>query len=347
MILSIESSCDDTSIAITEIKNAKLLFHTKISQETIHSTYGGVVPEIASRLHAQELPNLLAKAKKFLNDSLSPIKAIAITTQPGLSVTLIEGLVMAKALSLCLNIPLISINHLKGHIFSLFIDKKESIFPLTTLLVSGGHTMIIESESPFKMSIKAQSLDDSFGESFDKVSKMLSLGYPGGPIVEKYALNYQGDLIPYPLPLRHFKEIAFSFSGLKNAVRLSIEKILSINEYIDEKNRARICASFQQVAINHLFMQLQKYFVKQIELKKPIKDFCIVGGASANLVLREKITQLCKAYNVKLHLPSLEFCSDNAAMIGRYAIEKYNQKLFSNIYSLQALPKSSIEEFIS
>ncbi|MDO7253809.1 tRNA (adenosine(37)-N6)-threonylcarbamoyltransferase complex transferase subunit TsaD, partial [Helicobacter cappadocius] len=322
MILSIESSCDDSSIAITEISSSKLLFHRKISQEQIHSTYGGVVPEIASRLHAQELPRILYEAKRFLNDSFSSLKAIAVTTEPGLNITLIEGLMMAKALAFSTKIPIISINHLKGHIYSLFINQPKSTFPLSILLVSGGHTLIIEAKNSTEMSIVAKSMDDSFGESFDKVSKMLSMGYPGGPIVEKIAQEYIQtysieSAFNFPLPLRNSKELAFSFSGLKNAVRMKILESQEIGTDISsDEFRGKICYGFQSIACDHLLIQLKKYFQIKKECGNPIKHFAIVGGASANNHLRNKIFKLCNDFQAKLLLTPLEFCSDNAAMIG-------------------------------
>ncbi|PAF49809.1 tRNA (adenosine(37)-N6)-threonylcarbamoyltransferase complex transferase subunit TsaD [Helicobacter sp. 12S02232-10] len=347
MILSIESSCDDSSIALTEIKTAKLLFHSKISQESIHSPYGGVVPEIASRLHAEALPQILTKAKSFLGGSFKNIKAVAVTTQPGLNITLIEGLMMAKALSFFLKIPLISVNHLKGHIYSLFINHPKTSFPLSVLLVSGGHTLIIEAKNASEMSIVAKSMDDSFGESFDKVAKMLSLGYPGGPIVEKYASLCPKNLaFPFPLPLKHSPDLAFSFSGLKNAVRLSILQAQEQGEDVTQESFiAKICAGFQQSACEHLIKNVSKYFQKKQKQNNPVENFCIVGGASANLYLRDKILSLCDSFKCNLLLAPLEFCSDNAAMIGRAALEKYYQKNFADIFTLQAFPKSEENEF--
>ncbi|MDT8339849.1 MAG: tRNA (adenosine(37)-N6)-threonylcarbamoyltransferase complex transferase subunit TsaD, partial [Sulfurimonas sp.] len=167
MILSIESSCDDSAIAVTEIATKKLIFHKKISQEVEHSVYGGVVPELAARLHAEALPRILEECKPYFKD----LKAVAVTSSPGLTVTLIEGVVMAKAVAVALNIPIIGVNHLIGHIYSLFIEK-ETQFPLTVLLVSGGHTQVMEVESLESIKTIAKSMDDSFGESFDKVAKM-------------------------------------------------------------------------------------------------------------------------------------------------------------------------------
>src|SRR5210317_1451198 len=183
MILSIESSCDDSSIAITEIATKKILYHKKISQEAEHSCYGGVVPELASRLHAVALPEILQETKPYFQK----LKAIAVTNQPGLGVTLLEGIAMAKTLSSLLDIPLIPVHHLKGHIYSLFIEK-EATFPLLVLLISGGHTQVIRVESFERMEILATSMDDSVGESFDKCAKMMGLGYPGGPLIEALAL---------------------------------------------------------------------------------------------------------------------------------------------------------------
>ncbi len=318
MILSIESSCDDSSIAITAIDTLELIFHKKISQEIQHSFYGGVVPELAARLHIEALPLILKECEKYF----SSLKAIAVTTAPGLSVTLSEGVMMAKALSIALSIPLISVNHLKGHIYSCFIEEKTK-FPMTILLVSGGHTQIIEATNLHNMKIIGQTSDDSFGESFDKVAKMLNLGYPGGPAIEDKGKIGDKESYDFPIPLRQSPNIEFSFSGLKNAVRLAVLKEEELGS-LNDKTIANICASFQHTAINHILMKLKKYF----KIQSPTK-FAIVGGASANIYLREECEKLCKSYNCELILAPIEFCSDNAAMIGRVAIEQYLQKDFT------------------
>jgi len=320
MILSIESSCDDSSIAITQIETKKLIYHKKISQELQHSIYGGVVPELAARLHIEALPKILAECKEYFPS----LKAIAVTNAPGLSVTLTEGVTMAKALALSLKLPLIGVNHLKGHIYSLFIEKK-SIFPMNILLVSGGHTQLIIANSLIDMKVVGGTIDDSFGESFDKVSKMLKLGYPGGPVIEKLALNGDDTTYDFPIPLRQSSKIQFSYSGLKNAVRLAILKEEE-NNNLNEKTIANIAASFQTTAIEHILMKLKKYFKTN-----PPSNFAIVGGASANKALREKIETLCGTYDAKLFLAPLEFCSDNSAMIGRVAIEQYLHNDFIEI----------------
>ena len=325
MILSIESSCDDSAIAITEIATNKLLFHKKISQELEHSVYGGVVPELAARLHAEALPKILEECEPYFKK----LKAVAVTSTPGLAVTLIEGVTMAKAIAVALDVPLIGVNHLIGHIYSLFIEK-ESVFPLTVLLVSGGHTQVMEVKSLTDIKTVAKSMDDSFGESFDKVAKMMELGYPGGPVIERLAKD--GDRLKhkFTVPLHQSPLIAFSYSGLKNAVRLAVLET-------DEEGYEDIAASFERVATLHITQKLKKYF----KTLQP-KTFAIVGGASANLYLRSQIEELLKPYKADLLLSELQYCSDNAAMIGRVAVDMYKKKMFSSLEELDIAPRSVI-----
>jgi len=335
MILSIESSCDDSSIAITKIDTLELVYHKKISQEVDHSVYGGVVPELAARLHIEALPKILKECESYFKD----LKAIAVTTAPGLSVTLTEGVMMAKAISITLNLPLIAVNHLKGHIYSLFIEKEE-ILPCTILLVSGGHTQIIEAKNLNDMKIVGQTSDDSFGESFDKVSKMLGLGYPGGPIVQENGLNGDKDAYAFPIPLRQSPNIEYSFSGLKNAVRVAIlkEQEEQKTTQLDIKTIQNICASFQKTAADHIIMKLKKYF----KSSNP-STVAIVGGASANIHLRQKVEKLCNEFKADLILSKLEFCSDNAAMIGRVAVEQYKNNEFISFNDIDV--KGRLDKF--
>ena len=325
MILAIESSCDDSAISITEIATSKLLFHKKISQELEHSVYGGVVPELAARLHAEALPKILEQCEPYFKD----LKAVAVTSTPGLAVTLVEGVTMAKAISIALDIPLIGVNHLVGHIYSLFIEK-EVVFPLTALLVSGGHTQVMEVKSLTEIKTVAKSMDDSFGESFDKVAKMMGLGYPGGPLIQELAKD--GDRLKYnfTVPLHQSPLIAFSYSGLKNAVRLAVEDAGE-----DKEKYKDIAASFEHIATKHLTMKLKKYF-KTVQPK----TFAIVGGASANLYLRGEIEKLLEPYKAKLLLSELQYCSDNAAMIGRVAVAMYKEQMFTSLEELDIAPRS-------
>ena len=334
MILSIESSCDDSSIAITDIETKKLIYHKKISQELEHSVYGGVVPELAARLHAEALPKILEECKNYFKD----LKAIAVTNAPGLSVTLTEGVSMAKAMAISLDIPLIAVNHLKGHIYSLFIEKEVQL-PCTILLVSGGHTQIIEASSLNDMKVVGSTMDDSFGESFDKVSKMMGLGYPGGPVVQEKAKNGDNQAYNFPIPLRQSPKIEFSYSGLKNAVRIAIlkEQDKSEDNILSEQTISNICASFQKTASDHILMKLKKYF----KLNPPT-IFAIVGGASANIELRSRCEELCKTYDCPVLLAELKYCSDNSAMIGRVAIEQYKNNNFVSINEIDI--KSRIKE---
>ena len=328
MILGIESSCDDSSIALLDIKNLKLMHYKKISQELEHSKFGGVVPELAARLHTEALPKLLDEIKPYF----SQIKAIAVTNEPGLSVSLIGGVSMAKALSIALKIPLIGVNHLIGHIYSLFIEKKV-IFPLGVLLVSGGHTLILNIDKNRKISVLATTSDDSFGESFDKVAKMMNLGYPGGVVIEKFANFGDSEKYKFTIPLKDKNRLEYSFSGLKNQVRTQIEKIKFTNLQICEKDICDISASFQKTAILHILDKLNLIFAKY-----KFENFAIVGGASANKILREKVENLCLNYNTNLFLAPFEFCSDNAAMIARAGIEKYNRNEFIEYKNLQINP---------
>ena len=325
-ILSIESSCDDSALAYTDGTNTKLLWHEKISQEASHSHYGGVVPELASRLFARDLVQLLENFKQ--NFSLKDITHIAVTNEPGLSTSLLEGVIMAKALALSLNIPLLGINHLKGHIYSLFIES-EAVLPLCVLLVSGGHTMLLECYSYNDMRVIANTLDDSFGECYDKAAKMLGLGYPGGLIIDslaQMALKENIAPIALPIPLVNQNIQSFSFSGLKNAFRLQLEK-MELKNFIqdsktqDTKNSTQakaLALGLQESATTHLIQKCRSY-MKQ---NSHIKHFAIVGGASANSMLRERAQALATQFDKKLLMSELKYCSDNAAMIGRAAIAK-------------------------
>ncbi|KIM11151.1 MAG: protein kinase [Sulfuricurvum sp. PC08-66] len=326
MILSIESSCDDSSIAITEIATKALIYHKKISQELEHTLYGGVVPELASRLHAQALPAILRECTSYF----PMLKAVAVTNAPGLAVTLMEGVIMAKALSISLRIPLIGVHHLKGHIYSQFIGR-EAILPQTVLLISGGHTQLLEVLAFESVRIVASSSDDSFGESFDKVAKMMDLGYPGGPIIESMAREGDAQRFDFPVPLSKSPRLEFSYSGLKNAVRLAIEALGELS-YQDQCD---IAASFQKAATAHLVQKTRKY-LRSIT-PRPL---AIVGGASANTYVRLEFEKICNTMGIEMYLAPLAYCSDNAAMIGRVAIESYSRGDFVGLNDLEINPRT-------
>ncbi|MCI7236999.1 tRNA (adenosine(37)-N6)-threonylcarbamoyltransferase complex transferase subunit TsaD [Campylobacter sp.] len=362
MILAIESSCDDSSVAIMKASDFSLIHYEKISQEKEHAKYGGVVPELAARLHTAALPAVILRAKEHF----SALKAIAVTNEPGLSVSLLPGIVAAKALSTALNLPLISVNHLVGHIYSLFLSEPIKL-PLGVLLVSGGHTMILGISENGVISVLGATSDDSFGESFDKSAKMLGLGYPGGPQIQNLALKGDDRAYDFSLPLKGTKRLEYSFSGLKNQVRLAClelensripysviprldrgissenSKIPSKNSRIPSKNsrissqqKANIAASFERVACLHIIDRLKLAFSSQKWAR-----FGVVGGASANLRLRSMLESFCASYDCELLFAPLEYCSDNAVMIARAAVTKYHNKDFCG--SLEMHPRSSLE----
>ncbi|WP_169776843.1 tRNA (adenosine(37)-N6)-threonylcarbamoyltransferase complex transferase subunit TsaD [Campylobacter mucosalis] len=328
MILGIESSCDDSSVALLRIDDLAQILHKKISQEEAHSVYGGVVPELAARLHTQALPALLNDIKPYFKQ----IKAIAITNEPGLSVSLIGGVSMAKALSISLKIPLIAINHLVGHIYSLFLSN-EIALPLGILLVSGGHTMVLDIDENKNISIIAKTTDDSFGESFDKTAKMMGLGYPGGQIISNYARECKDkDRFSFTIPLLGDKRLEYSFSGLKNQARLQIQSL----ENLTQKDISDISFAFEKTACAHIMDKLKRIFNE-----RKFKRFGVVGGASANPVLRDSLKDLCKNSNCELLLAPLEFCSDNAMMIARAGREKFLNDEFTCYKDLKISPKTS------
>lgn len=328
-----------------------LVHYEKISQEKEHAKYGGVVPELAARLHTAALPAVILRAKEHFK----ALKAIAVTNEPGLSVSLLPGIVAAKALAAALNLPLISINHLVGHIYSLFLSEQIKL-PLGVLLVSGGHTMILDISESGVISVLGTTSDDSFGESFDKSAKMLGLGYPGGPQIQNLALKGDDRAYDFSLPLKGTKRLEYSFSGLKNQVRLACLELensripsenSSENSRIPNENsripseipsqqKANIAASFERVACLHIIDRLKLAFSSQKWLR-----FGVVGGASANLRLRSMLESLCASYDCELLFAPLEYCSDNAAMIARAAVTKYHNKDFCE--SLEMHPRSSLE----
>jgi N6-L-threonylcarbamoyladenine synthase len=324
LILSIESSCDDSSIALTDSKTLQLVAHKKVSQELEHSRYGGVVPELASRMHAVALPKLLEGFKPYFKD----IEAVAVTTHPGLSVSLHEGVIMAKAVAALLEVPIIGVNHLKGHIYSLFIEK-EAQLPMLVLLLSGGHTQLLMVEDYNDITVLATTIDDSVGEAYDKVAKMLGLGYPGGPIIEQMAKRGDAKRFTLPIPMQNSALVAFSLSGLKNAVRLQIEA-LEKNGEMSEQDKCDVAAAFERSVLLHLLQKSKRVFKKV-----NVKDFAIVGGVSANAYIKGGFKKLCDEFGMKMHEVNLRFTSDNAAMIGRAAVEPLRSGDFDTIDTLK------------
>jgi N6-L-threonylcarbamoyladenine synthase len=332
IILGIETSCDETSAAI--LSNNKILSNL-ISSQDFHTDYGGVVPELSSRAHLQIVKPLVDKALKQSNCNLSDIDLIAATAGPGLIGALLVGLTYAKALAFSLNKPFIAANHIEGHIFSGFLMDDKPEFPFLALVVSGGHTLLLYVKSFTEIKQLGTTVDDAAGEAFDKVSKMLAFGYPGGPKIQN--ASKMGDEDKIKFPVAELKNpYNFSFSGLKTSVLRYIQKNFSDVNDIPEKEKNNIAASFQKAVVNALIQNteraLENYEVKSISL---------VGGVAANEKLRNEITMLSNKYSKKIVIPSVEFCGDNAAMIafcGKFLFEEGRRD------SLNAKPYPSLGE---
>lgn len=322
-ILAIESSCDETSIAI--IKNGcEDVATTILTQMDTHALYGGVVPEIASRMHCENITMVLEDVFSKTTLTMNDIDAIAVTYAPGLLGSLLIGLEFAKTLSLVYKKPLIKVHHIAGHIYANNLVEKMK-FPLLALVVSGGHTELVLMEDDYKFKVLGRTLDDAIGEVYDKVAKVLDLPYPGGPNIEKYAL--QGTPSYYlPKPMNN-DELNFSYSGLKSAV---INLVHNEKQRGNELRKYDLAASFQTVAIDELVRKTE-LAINQLGIERLI----IAGGVTANKYLRGEMEKLSQKHNIKLTIPPIKYCTDNAAMIGCAAYPLYLKKDFTD-YSLNA-----------
>ncbi|WP_394340654.1 tRNA (adenosine(37)-N6)-threonylcarbamoyltransferase complex transferase subunit TsaD [Maribacter algicola] len=321
-ILAIESSCDDTSVAV--LKNDTMLSNVVASQK-IHEEYGGVVPELASRAHQQNIVPITSLALAKANIDKNQLSAIAFTRGPGLLGSLLVGTSFAKSLSLALGIPLIEVNHMQAHILAHFIraeNMKPPSFPFLALTISGGHTQIVKVTNYFDMEILGQTLDDAVGEAFDKSAKILGLPYPGGPLIDKYAVS--GNPYAFEFPIPKVKDLDFSFSGLKTSILYFIQKQTTQNENFIEENLEDLCSSIQYTIITILMGKLKKA-VK----KTGIKRIAIGGGVSANSGIRKALKDAEKALGWTTYVPNFEFCTDNAGMIGIVGYYKYKSGQFA------------------
>ncbi len=324
-ILAIESSCDDTGASVLE--NDKVLSNI-VATQTIHEQYGGVVPELASRNHQQNIIPVVDAALKKANVNKADLSAIAYTQGPGLSGSLLVGASFAKSLSIGLDVPLIGVHHMQAHILSHFIKNKESDqapkFPFLCLTVSGGHTQIVLLKNHFEQEIIGETLDDAAGEAFDKSAKMLGLPYPGGPLIDKYAQI--GNPQAYSFSIPQIQNYDYSFSGLKTGILYFLQKEVAKDTDFIAKNLNDICASIQATIVKILLLKLKKAIAFT-----NVKAIALAGGVSANSGLRTAFEDLAKTKNVAAYIPPFEYCTDNAAMIGITAYLKYLKKDFSNI----------------
>ena len=313
-ILAIESSCDDTSAAV--IHNGKVLSNVVAGQK-VHEKYGGVVPELASRAHQQHIVPVVDAALKEANIIPKQLNAIAFTRGPGLIGSLLVGVSFAKAMAMTLNIPIISVNHMQAHVLAHFIDEPQPQFPFLCLTVSGGHTQIVRVSSPLKMTLVGETIDDAAGEAFDKTAKIMGLGYPGGPLIDKLAK--EGNPLAYPFPRPKAKgAFNYSFSGLKTAILYFLRDQVRQNPDFIAQNLADICASVQHSIIDILLRQLEK-----AAQHFRIKQIAIAGGVSANSQLRRAIAQKGKENGWTVYIPQFKYCTDNAGMIAMAAHYQY------------------------
>ncbi len=324
-ILAIESSCDDTSAAV--IQDTFLLSNVVAGQE-VHKIYGGVVPELASRAHQQNIVPVVDTAIRQANIALTDISAIAFTRGPGLMGSLLVGTSFAKALALTNNIPLIEVNHLHGHILSHFIKEKDKDniipdFPFLNLLVSGGHTQIVVVNDFYNMEIIGQTIDDAAGEAFDKCAKVLGLGYPGGPVIDKLAS--QGNHLKFKFAKPNVSELNFSFSGLKTSFLYFLQDKMKENPNFIQENICDLAASLQHTIIEILADKI----IQAVKLTN-IKKIAIGGGVAANSGLRNRITEICQKYKWTAFIPQRKFTTDNAAMIAITGYYKYINQDFVN-----------------
>lgn len=320
-ILAIESSCDETSASVC--MDGKILSNF-IANQKVHEQYGGVVPELASRAHMQNIVPVIDTALKTANCTMEEVDAIAFTQAPGLIGSLLVGAQFAKSLALALDKPLIAVHHMQAHVLANLIDEPRPSFPFLCLTVSGGHTQIVLAKSPLELEVIGNTIDDAAGEAFDKSAKLLGLPYPGGPLVDKYAK--EGNPAAFKFAEPQIPGLDFSFSGLKTSVLYFLQKEKRENPAFIEKNLADLCASVQFTIINILMKK-----VKKAVQQTGITSVCIAGGVSANSGLRNALTEAGVKHGWKTFIPAFQYCTDNAGMIAITAYHKYLAGQFAGL----------------
>ncbi|WP_343321355.1 tRNA (adenosine(37)-N6)-threonylcarbamoyltransferase complex transferase subunit TsaD [Sphingobacterium multivorum] len=318
IILGIESSCDETSASICI--NGEIHSNV-IATQAIHAKYGGVIPELASRAHQQNIIPTVEEAIRQAKVSKNQIDAVSFTRGPGLLGALLVGTSFAKSFALAQNISLIDINHMQAHILAHFIEDPKPNFPFLCLTVSGGHTQIVLVKDYFEMELLGETLDDAAGEAFDKTAKILNLPYPGGPLIDKFAK--EGNSAAYKLPEPQIPGLNFSFSGLKTAILYLVQDQLKQNPDFLTHHMADLCASVQSRIVSILLNKLKK-----AAKETGVKDIAIAGGVSANSGLRQSLIEMGEKYNWRVFIPKFEYCTDNAAMIAIAGYHKFLKKDF-------------------
>jgi N6-L-threonylcarbamoyladenine synthase len=310
-ILGIETSCDETAAAVVD-DGTQVVSSVVLSQVDVHARYGGVVPEVASRCHVESLMPVVAQALIEAGTDGGEIDAVAATVGPGLIGSLLVGVSAAKALSLVWGVPFIAVNHLEAHMYASFLEEPTLELPLVVLLVSGGHTMLVSMEQHGRYRLLGQTLDDAAGEAFDKIARFLELGYPGGPVIDRLALEGDPHAIEFPRPMLH-DGLDFSFSGLKTAVVNYVRKH-------GEVSTADVAASFQQAVVDVLMTKTRRA-AEQVGAR----GICLAGGVAANSQLRMRALDICEEDGLNAFVPSREMCTDNAAMIAAAAYYRWQQ----------------------
>lgn len=335
VILGIESSCDDTAAAV--IDGGKLLANIVAGQE-IHRAWGGVIPELASRAHQENIVPVVAEALKKSGKSVKDLDAIAFTQGPGLMGSLLVGASFAKGLSHALNKPLIAVNHMQAHILAHFIEdespRDKPVFPFVCLTVSGGHTQLVLVSDAFTYEVLGETQDDAAGEAFDKTAKILGLPYPGGPLVDKHAQS--GDAASFRFPEAQIPGYGYSFSGLKTSVLYFVRDKVAADPKFVEENINDICASVQASIIRHLLSKLKKVIAD-----KNVKCIALAGGVSANSGLRKAVHALGEELNVQVCIPPFAYCTDNAAMIAMAGHFQYEKGVFAPL-NVAPLPRFAV-----
>ena len=330
VILAIESSCDETSVAICN--NGKITANV-IANQTIHQNYGGVIPELASRVHQQNIVPVIQQALNDAKVTKKELNAVAFTRGPGLLGSLLVGVSFAKSFALALDLPLIAVNHMHAHILAHFIDEPRPEFPFLCLTVSGGHTQIVLVKDYFDMEIVGETLDDAAGEAFDKTAKLLNLPYPGGPLIDKYAK--EGNPLAYKFGEPQIKDLNYSFSGLKTSILYFIRDQEKQNPDFIATHLNDICASVQHSIVTILLNKVKKA-AKQFS----VKQIAIAGGVSANSGLRLALQTMALEQGWSVYIPAFEYCTDNAAMI---AIAGYHKYLKGEFVGQDVAPLSRME----
>jgi len=324
--LGIETSCDDTCASIVDSNN-NVLSSVRSSQVKLHSNYGGVVPELASRKHAENMPEILEVTLREAQKELSDIDLIAVTRGPGLVGPLLVGMMTAKGLAWTKKIPLVGINHLRAHLWASVLDELEDFpAPALSLIISGGHTELLMMEGSSNIQLLGQTRDDAAGEAFDKVARILDLGYPGGPPIDARAREYEGKLIDFPRPMISDDSLDFSFSGLKTAVSVHLEEMLETTgckraNDLDPQDVSAFAASFQEAVIDVLEIKVQRA-LKKLE----VDTLVVAGGVAANRQLRDRFNQMGETLGVKLIIPPPKYCTDNAAMVAANGFDRWKRK---------------------